>query len=62
MTEITDLDRPIYGAEAIGREIGLSKTRTFYALEKKLLPASKLGKIWFTTPRRLRAFLNGEAA
>jgi hypothetical protein len=56
-----DIDTPIYGVDAIARATGRTKSQTYYALEKGHLPASKLGKIWFSTPRRIRAFLNGEA-
>jgi hypothetical protein len=59
-TDITDakdildqLDRPIWGAHAIGRVIGRSETEASYLLQKGLLPASKVGKYWVTTARRL---------
>jgi hypothetical protein len=62
------LDRPIWGAEAIGREAGclddkgnVDLRRTFYLLEKGLLPAVKVGRQWSSTPRRLRRFFAGEA-
>jgi hypothetical protein len=48
-----DLDLPIWGAEAIGRCAGVfaddgsvDLRRTFYLLEKRLLPADKFGRIW----------------
>jgi hypothetical protein len=47
-----DIDTPIYGVDAIARATGRTKSQTYYALEKGHLPASKLGKIWFSTPRR----------
>jgi hypothetical protein len=62
MSDLPDLDRPLYGVEAIGRAVGLSKSRTYYCLEKGYIPASKIGKLWFTTPRRIRVFLDGDAA
>lgn len=65
----TDLDRPLWGAEAIGREAGLidddgkvEVRRAFYLLEKGLLPATKIGGTWTSTPRRLRKVFCGEAA
>jgi hypothetical protein len=58
---LDDLDKPIYGVDAIAAAANLTRSKAYYALEKGHLPASKLGKIWFSTPRRLRAFLNGEA-
>jgi hypothetical protein len=66
---LDDPDRPIWGAEAIGREAGLVDAdgnvdvrKTFYLLEKGLLPAVKVGRQWSTTPRRLRGVFAGKAA
>jgi hypothetical protein len=57
----SDLDRPLYGAEAIGREAeifdddgNVDLNRTYYALEKKYLDADKFGRLWISTPRRVR--------
>jgi hypothetical protein len=67
--ENQNLDRPIWGAEAIGREAGLvdhdgnvDLRRTFYMLEKGYLPATKMGRLWTSTPRRLRRAFAGEVA
>jgi hypothetical protein len=64
-----DLDTPVYGAAAIATVAGLvdkhGKPRVravYHLLEKGLLPASKIGDTWTSTPRRLRAIANGEAA
>ena len=64
-----NLDTPIWGAEAIGREAGcidndgnVDLRRTFYLLEKRLLPAVKVGRQWSSTRRRLRRFFSGETA
>jgi hypothetical protein len=57
-----DLDRPLYGAPAISREIQRSMSQTYYALERGFLPATKMGSIWVSTPRRLRDWLNGHKA
>jgi hypothetical protein len=57
-----DLDKPIYGVEAIRREANLpNKSKTYHALSKGYLPADKLGKIWVSTPRRIRNRLNSDA-
>jgi hypothetical protein len=50
-----DLDRPIWGVVAIAEAANLSPRQTYHALEAGYLPASKAGRKWVTTPRRLRA-------
>lgn len=67
--ENQNLDRPIWGAAAIAREAGLvdddgkiDLRKTFYLLEKGLLPASKIGRRWTSTPRRLRRVFAGDGA
>jgi hypothetical protein len=57
-----DLDKFIYGGESIGREANLVKEdgpvdlrKTFYALERGYIDADKFGRIWRSTPRRVRA-------
>ena len=69
MSENENLDRPIWGAEAIGREVGLIDDngnvdirKAFYLLENELLPGTKVGRQWVSTPRRLRAVFAGEVA
>jgi hypothetical protein len=64
-----DEDRPLYGAEAIGRaagfidEDGNVKIRSVYhALESRLLDADKFGKIWVSTRRRARSHATGGKA
>jgi hypothetical protein len=64
-----DLDRPLWGAEAIAREANLlddngdvDTRKAFYLLEKGLLPATKIGRLWTSTPRRIRRVFAGEAA
>jgi hypothetical protein len=44
----------LWGAEAIGREIGLPIKKTFYHLERGNLPAKKIGGIWVGSRRALR--------
>jgi hypothetical protein len=61
--EIFDpLDRPVWGAEAIGRVIDRSEGEAFYLLGKGLLDATKKGGRWISTPRRLLQSLNNTAA
>jgi hypothetical protein len=55
-----DLDRPIWGAEAIAEAANLTPRQAYHALEKGYLPASKAGRKWFTTPRRLLARFTGD--
>jgi hypothetical protein len=64
-----NLDRPIWGAEKIGEEAGLvdeagnvDLRRTFYALERGHIPAEKKGRLWVSTPRRIRRAFAGETA
>ena len=47
------LDAPIWGAAGIAAEIGKSRTQTFWLLSKGLLDASKIGRQWTSTRRRL---------
>jgi hypothetical protein len=61
MSDDEDLDRPIYGAVAIGRAAGMVEAdgsvdirKVYYALENGLLDAGKFGKKWVSTPRRAR--------
>lgn len=50
---VDDLDRPIWGAEAIGRVINRPERVTFHLLNRRLLDADKVGNRWTSTPRRL---------
>jgi hypothetical protein len=56
----SDPDRPIWGVEAIAAASNLTLRQAYHALERGYLPASKVGRKWFTTPRRLRALFAGE--
>jgi hypothetical protein len=51
--QIDDLDRPVWGAQAIATIIDKSLTQTHYLLRRGLLDAEKIGKQWASTPRRL---------
>jgi hypothetical protein len=62
-------DRPLNGAEEIGREAGLldaegnvDLNRVYYALAHGHLPASKRGRIWISTRNRIRRAYLGETA
>jgi hypothetical protein len=64
-SEEIDLDRPIWGARAIVLAAGVvdehgepDLRRAYYLLEEKLLPASKVGRAYTSTLRRLRSIAN----
>jgi hypothetical protein len=42
------------GVDAIAEYIGEPRRRTFYLLEKRLIPAGKEGNLWRASKRRLR--------
>jgi hypothetical protein len=48
-----DLDLPVWGAEPIGQIIGRDERQTFHLLENALIDATKVGRQWVSTPRRL---------
>jgi hypothetical protein len=57
-----DLDRPIYGVREIARVLNLiddrgepDARRAYYVLEQGQVDASKLGRVWSSTKRRLLA-------
>jgi hypothetical protein len=58
------LDQPLQGAKAIGecRYVQKNEEQTAYLLRKGLLDATKRGRLWVTTPRRLRDQLAGNVA
>ena len=69
MTATIDLERlknsleVIWGAEAIGQAIGLTRRQAFYALEKgQLRGAVKIGERWCITARALLANVDPTAA
>jgi hypothetical protein len=58
--EIDDLDKFVYGAEAIAVVLNLldddgkpDTRRAYYACERGYVDADKFGRIWRSTPRRL---------
>ncbi|MGH7096263.1 MAG: hypothetical protein ACREE4_01215 [Stellaceae bacterium] len=54
-------DDLIYGAAAIGKEIGLPTRKVFYHAERGNLPIRKIGNLLVASRRQLRAHLLGEA-
>jgi hypothetical protein len=68
ITKEDNLDTPIWHAGPIAVAAGLVDKRgrprvraAYHLLEKGLLPASKVGRSFVTTLRRLRSVANGEA-
>jgi len=56
-----DLDQAVYGAPAIGQEADLFDDdgnvdirKAYYALEMGYIDADKFGRLWVSTPRRIR--------
>ena len=58
----SDLDTPLLGARAIGEAMNLSEREAFWLLERKHIPAVKLGRKWATTRRQLRALFKSIAS
>lgn len=55
-TPDVDLDRLIWGAEAIAEAANLRDRRQAWdLLERKVIPARKAGKLWVTTLRQIRS-------
>jgi hypothetical protein len=50
-------DDLIWGAEGLARELGINRRRGCYLLEKKLVPARKLGALWVISRNALRRHL-----
>jgi hypothetical protein len=59
-----DLDRPVYGAKAIGQIANLKNERqAYHFLESGYIDASKLGKkCWVSTKRRILRVAQGRTA
>jgi hypothetical protein len=53
------LDRPIYGARAIGRVINKTERQVKYMASQGQIPVSHAGRSLYSTLRRLLAFVNG---
>jgi hypothetical protein len=56
-----DLDRPVWGAEAIGQVINRTRRETYHLLNSGKLDATKCGAQHVSTPRRLLRSLGMEA-
>ena len=61
-TSNVDLDRPVWGAKAIGEVVNKSEKAAFYLLSRGLLPAEKVGESWVSTPRKLLQRIGIKAA
>ncbi len=65
MTDDIATDR-LEGVAAIATFLGVTKRRASYLLEKGVVPAGQVGKIWTASKRRLREdyhhVTSGEAA
>jgi hypothetical protein len=59
---IDDLDTPVWGAAAIAEIIRKTETQTNYLLIKRRIDATKVGRLWVTTRRRLRNQFGGAAS
>ena len=60
-TEIDLDDVPVWGAEEIAPIINRSVRQTYHYLKMGYLPATKVGPLWTSTPRRLRRAVGGGA-
>jgi hypothetical protein len=52
-----DLDL-LWGAEAIGKALDVNPRKAFHLLEKKAIPAKKVGGRWVASRRGLRRFFS----
>ena len=50
-------DDLVWGAEGLARELGINRRRAFYLLQKRLVPARKLGALWVISRNALRRHL-----
>lgn len=62
MEECNANEKPLWGAEAIGAEIGLTARQVYHLAENGHLPVRKVGKTLTALPSRLRSFFLGEEA
>jgi hypothetical protein len=60
MSKLTDDDTPLWGAEAIGVVAGcvtadgvVDLRKVYLLLEKNLIDASKVGRVWVSSRRRV---------
>jgi hypothetical protein len=59
-TESALSDDVLWGCAAIAAEINRPEHITFRLLQRRLIPAKKMGAIWVTTRSKLRAHFNGK--
>ena len=59
MPNETEQIEAVWGAVEIGNVIGTPLRKTFYLLERGLVPARKVGGVWQSTRGELRDFLLG---
>ena len=52
----------LHGAEEIGAFLGESTRRTYYMLEKRQIPAAKVGRLWLARKSRLLEHLAQQEA
>ena len=57
-----DLDRPVWGAREFAPILRRTERQVHYLLERGLLDASKTGKFWTSTKRRLLGRFGGVSA
>ncbi|TPN45303.1 DNA-binding protein [Mesorhizobium sp. B1-1-9] len=62
MEDANNKPRPVWGAKAIGHEIGRTERQAYHMLEAGLLPARKVGDKWVADANQLHALIKGEAA
>jgi len=60
--ELDPLDRPIWGADGIAKAIKRPLKQTYGLLANGHLPASRCGKTYVSTLRRLQKVWTGDAA
>ena len=60
--QIDSLDAPVWGAAAIAEIIGKNETQTNYLLINRRIDATKVGRLWVTTRRRLLKQFSGNGA
>lgn len=54
--------KPVWGAERIAEILGVPLRKAFYLLEKKRVPARKVGGSWMSTEGELEDFLLGRGS
>jgi hypothetical protein len=60
--KINPLDKPLRGYKQISDYLEEDYAATRYKLSKGILDATKIGGVWYSTPRRLLAQFGGRKA